>query len=80
MLTPPNLPWYRSQVIIGAAISIITKLLVVLGIIGELAPEDSEQLTSTVVLVIGGLADIWAIRARVTQKAAPPITLTSKGP
>lgn len=80
MISPPNLPWYRSQVIIGAAISIITKLLVVLGIIGELAPEDSEQLTSTVVLVIGGLADIWAMRARVTQKAAPPITLTSKGP
>jgi hypothetical protein len=80
MISPPNLPWYRSQVIIGAAISIITKLLVVLGIIGELAPEDSEQLTSTVVLVIGGLADIWAMRARMTQKAAPPITLTSKGP
>lgn len=80
MISPPNLPWYRSQVIIGAAISITTKLLVVLGIIGELAPEDSEQLTSTVALVIGGLADIWAMRARVTQKAAPPITLTSKGP
>lgn len=80
MLTPSNLPWYRSQVIIGAAISIVTKLLVVLGVIGELAPEDSEQLTNTVVLVIGGLADIWAMRARITQKAAPPITLTSKGP
>lgn len=78
MISPANLPWYRSQVIVGAIISIITKLLVVLGVIEELAPEDSEQLSSTVVLIIGGLADIWAMRARLVQKAAPPITLTSQ--
>lgn len=75
---PETLPWYRSHVIIAAAISVLSKLLVGFGVIGEIAPEDEEQLTSLIVLVIGGLADLWAMRARVVQKAAPQITVTKK--
>lgn len=77
-MVPDNLPWYRSQVIIAALVSIISKLLVGFGVIGEIAPEVSEELSATIVLVIGGLADLWAMRARVVQKAAPPITLTKE--
>lgn len=77
---PQTLPWYRSQVIVAALVSIITKVLVGFGLIGEIAPEVNEQLTSTIVLVIGGIADLWALRARLVQKAAPDITLTKKEP
>lgn len=77
-MTPYTLPWYRSQVIMAALLSIISKVMVGFGVISEIAPEDSEQLTNLLVLVAGGLADIWAMRARITQKAAPPITLTNK--
>lgn len=72
---PDTLPWYRSQVIVAAMVSIATKLLVALGVIGDIAPEMNEEIASTVVLVIGGIADLIAIRSRVTQKVAPPITL-----
>lgn len=75
---PQTLPWYRSQVIVSAAISILSKLLVGFGVIGEIAPDDAEQLSDTIVLIIGGLADLWAMRARITQKAAPPITTGNK--
>lgn len=77
---PQTLPWYRSQVIVAAIISIISKVLVGFGVIGEIAPETETELTSTIVLVIGGLADLWALRARLVQKAAPDITLTKKEP
>lgn len=75
---PQTLPWYRSQVIVAALISIITKLLVGFGVIGDIAPEVNEEIAATVVLVIGGLADLWAMRARITQKAAPAITATKQ--
>lgn len=72
---PDTLPWYRSQVIVAAIVSIATKLLVALGVIGDIAPEVNEEIASTVVLVIGGIADLVAIRSRVTQKVTPSITL-----
>lgn len=75
---PQTLPWYRSQVIVAAIISIFSKVLVGFGVIGEIAPESEEELTSLIVLVIGGLADLWAMRARITQKAAPSITATKQ--
>lgn len=75
---PSTLPWYRSQVIVAAIVSILTKLLVGFGLIGEIAPEVNEELTNTLVLVIGGIADLVAIRSRVTQKAAPSITATKQ--
>lgn len=77
-MVPETLPWYRSQVIVAAIISIITKLLVGFGIVGEIAPEDEEQLAATIVLVIGGIADLWAMRARITQRYAPPISATKQ--
>lgn len=75
---PQTLPWYRSQVIVAAIISIVSKLLVGFGVIGEFTPEAETELAATIVLVIGGLADLWAMRARLVQKAAPTITATKK--
>lgn len=78
--TPSAMPWYRSKIIVGAAISIITKLLVASGVIAELTPADSENLANLIVLVAGGIGDLVAIGARVTQKAAPAITAATTKP
>lgn len=77
---PSAIPWYKSKVIVGAAISILTKVLVMAGVINEFAPEDSEQLANIVVLVAGAIGDAIAIGARVTQKAAPAITAATTKP
>lgn len=73
---PAKLPWYRSKVIVGAAISILTKVLVMSGAINEIAPADAESLANLIVLIGGGIGDLVAIGARVAQKAAPPISVT----
>lgn len=72
------LPWYRSTIIISALVSIITKILVVSGVISDLSSEDAEALTNTLVLVIGGIADLWAIKSRVVQQEAPKIVSSGK--
>jgi hypothetical protein len=69
---PETLPWYKSRIIIGAIISILTKVLVATGILD--ATFDDESLTDAALLVIGGLADLWIMYQRTTQKAAPTIT------
>lgn len=71
---PTSMPWYRSTVIIGAIVSILAKVLVMTGLIGELAPDDEAELTNLIVLLIGGIGDIVAIGSRVRQKHAPAIT------
>lgn len=70
-----TIPWYKSQVLIGALVSILLKVLVLTGLVAEVTPEDSEQLASTIVLVLSGLGDLWAMRARLVQKTAPAVTL-----
>lgn len=73
---PTALPWWRSKIIVGAAVSILTKLLVASGLVGDLAPADSEEITNLILLVIGGVGDLVAIGSRVAQKHAPTITAT----
>jgi hypothetical protein len=34
-MQPTTLPWYKSKVIVGAIISIVAKVLVMTGLIGE---------------------------------------------
>jgi hypothetical protein len=70
------MPWYKSKVIVGALISIAAKVLVMAGVINDLAPADADNLANLVVLVVGGVGDIVAIGARVAQKHAPAITAT----
>lgn len=73
-----DLPWYKSKIIVGALISMLGKILVVSGVIGEFAPENVDALTNTVILVISGIGDLMAFGARITQKTAPTITLTKE--
>lgn len=72
------MPWYRSTVIVSALISLVTKVLVISGLISELSPEDMDILTNTIVLIAGGIADLVALKSRVVQKQAPQITSTKK--
>lgn len=72
------LPWYRSTIIISAVVSVLTKVLVISGLVKEIAPADVETISNTLVLVIGGIADLWAIKARVVQQEAPKIVSTQK--
>lgn len=71
-----TLPWYKSKIIVGAVISIASKVLVLTGILDQFTPEDSETLTNTLVLIGGGIGDLMAFGARLTQKTAPTITVT----
>jgi hypothetical protein len=70
-----TIPWYRSHVIVAALISVLSKVLVLTGLTQELNPDDQSHLTDLVVLVVGGLADIWTMRSRIVQTTAPSITL-----
>ena len=70
-----NLPWYKSKILVGAMISMLGKVLVLSGVIGVFAPEDADALTNTIVLLASGVGDLMAFGARLTQKAAPEITL-----
>lgn len=72
------LPWYRSTIIVTMLVSLVTKALVVSGVISEIAPEDTTALANTLVLVFGGIADIWAMRSRVIQRTAPKIVSSGK--
>ena len=69
---PDTMPWYKSRIIIGAIISILTKILVATGILD--ATFNDEQLTDVALLVIGAIADLYIMWQRGTQKAAPQIT------
>lgn len=69
---PNTLPWYKSKIIVGAAVSLITKLLVIFGLLD--GTFDDAAATDAILLVVGVLADIVIAVSRKTQKAAPTIT------
>jgi hypothetical protein len=69
---PDKLPWYKSRIIVGAIVSILTKILVATGILD--ATFNDETLTDAALLVIGGAADLFIMYQRATQKAAPRLT------
>ena len=77
---PSAIPWYRSKIILGAVVSIVTKILVMTGLVNELAPDDNENLVNLIVLVAGGIGDLVAIGARLVQNAAPEITAATTKP
>ena len=71
-----EMPWWKSRIIIGAVVSILTKLLVVSGVTGEIDLNTNTQIVDIVLLLIGAVGDLTAIKARVVQTRAPTITLT----
>ena len=70
---PEVMPWYRSKIIVGALVSIITKLLVVSGLTGEFTATETSQIADLALIVIGGIGDLVAIGARVRQRYVPQI-------
>ena len=74
----PTIPWYKSKIIVGIFISALTKLLVLTGLTGEFTDADNQQLVDIIVLLAGGVGDLIAFGARVTQTHAPSVTLTKK--
>lgn len=69
---PDTLPWYKSKIIVGAIVSILTKVLVLTGVLDSAF--DAGQLTDALVLIVGLIADFVIAISRKTQKAAPAIT------
>lgn len=69
---PDTLPWYKSKIIIGAIVSLLTKVLVIFGVLD--GTFDDGAATDAALLVVGVLADIFIGFSRKNQKAAPVIT------
>lgn len=81
--TPATLPWWRSRVIVGAAISAALKLLFVLFALLDidvaLSEKELQPAIEGLFLLVSFAGDFMAARARVVQKEAPPITLHKSG-
>ena len=75
----PAMPWWQSRIIIGAAVSIATKIAVLTGLTSEFSSGDEQQLVDLLLLILGGAGDLLAIVSRTVQKHAPTITATKKG-
>lgn len=76
-MTKVAIPWYKSRIIIGAGVSIVSKLLALTGII-DLGDEVVDQIVEGVVIAGGVAGDIVAIHARAVQTEAPLITATKQ--
>jgi len=70
-----TLPWYKSGIMVGLIVSLLLKAAVVSGLVTEVSDEQAAAVTNAVVLVLSGLADLWAMRGRLTQQGSPTITL-----
>ena len=71
---PQSMPWWKSRVIVGAAVSILMKLLVLSGLTGEFTEAESQQVVDLALILIGGIGDLIAIGSRVRQRHVPRIT------
>lgn len=73
--TTNAIPWYKSQIIIGAVVSIVSKVLVGAGFAG-LSVDDQSTLVNGLILLIGFIGDAWAIYQRAKQQQAPKVVAT----
>lgn len=71
------IPWYKSRIILGVALSLICNVLVISGLTGEVTADTQQQLLDVVITLVGGAGDLYAIMQRITQKTAPVITSTA---
>lgn len=81
-LPPASLPWYKSRVLVGAAISAIFKLIFAVLVLFDARPDIGDDelapIIDALVLLVSFAGDAIAARARVVQKHAPPVTLKRK--
>lgn len=72
----PAMPWWQSKLITGIAIAIITDLVHFFHL-SKLIPPDQISTVADLALQVAGLAGLaWALRGRLQQKFAAPVTLT----
>ncbi len=71
------IPWYKSKIIVGIAVSLVCKALALSGLIGEVTGDQQEELGTIIISLVGGAFDLWALTSRVGQTAAPVITSTA---
>lgn len=77
-MTPANMPWYKSRILVGVLLSAALKALVLLGVTGEVAAADEAAWLDIALLVASFVGDALAAQGRLTQTAAPTITATKK--
>lgn len=77
-ITPDHLPWYQSRVMIGALVSAILKLVAAVGVTVQVTDEQTQAIVTVLVLLGSLVGDYVAAKARVTQTAAPPLTLKKR--
>jgi hypothetical protein len=79
-LPPAAAPWYRSAVLQGILVAVIAQGLLRLktqfGVDLSIYGLDANGLANWAMDIVSALALSYATRARLTQKAAPQITLT----
>lgn len=71
---PASMPWYKSKVIIGAAVAVIANLAVHFGLVAAMTPADQQQIVDLLVTILGAAGGVTAIGARLAQKSAPKIS------
>lgn len=71
---PAAKPWWQSKIVIGVAVSLVSKLLIVSGLTGDISGDDAQKATDLVVGAIGLVGDGVALVGRVNGKPNVPLT------
>lgn len=74
--TPRAIPWYKSKIIVGVMVSLLCKVLVASGLVGEVSSAAQQQVLEALMTVLGGVGDMWAIWQRLKQTSAPAIAVS----
>jgi hypothetical protein len=74
--TPTNLVWYKSKIVWGGILAVLGPIAQATGLISNWDDESANQLADALSAGLTGIGAALAVGARLTQKAAPPITLT----
>lgn len=72
------IPWYRSPVMVSAAVAVISQVLVILGKTDVITPELLTQKVEAFFQLVAILAPVWTLIARARSKVQP-VTLTKDG-
>lgn len=71
------IPWYRSQVVIAAVVSIVSQVLVIAGKADLASPEVLTKSVEAIFQVIALLGGLWTLVARMRSKVQP-VTLNAE--
>ncbi len=72
----PDFPIWKSKIFVGAAIAVLMTIAKQFGWIAAITPEGQEQAADLISAALQGGGALMAAIARLTQKAAPPLSIT----